>query len=81
MRESSVLMPAIFIGSLIAGAIQVALPRDVLVSLDSNPLWSILAMLLLAFMRTTFTARVLVQLSLVVALMSAFIGLVINFVA
>ncbi|TQO21038.1 hypothetical protein FB472_2706 [Rhodoglobus vestalii] len=123
MRESSVLMPAIFIGSLIAGAIQVAVPRDVLVSLGSNPLWSILAMMLLAFiisvcssvdaffilpfastfmpgsivtflvfgpiidikmlaiMRTTFTARVLVQLSLVVALMSAFIGLVINFVA
>uniref|UniRef100_UPI004054933A permease n=1 Tax=Salinibacterium sp. TMP30 TaxID=3138237 RepID=UPI004054933A len=123
MRESSVLMPAVFIGSLIAGAIQVAVPRDVLVSLGSNPLWSILAMLLLAFvisvcssvdaffilpfastfmpgsivtflvfgpiidikmlaiMRTTFTARVLVQLSLVVALMSAVIGLVINYVA
>ncbi|EAR25484.1 hypothetical protein A20C1_04436 [marine actinobacterium PHSC20C1] len=123
MRESSVLMPAVFIGSLIAGAIQVAVPRDVLVSLGSNPLWSILAMMLLAFvisvcssvdaffilpfastfmpgsivtflvfgpiidikmlaiMRTTFTAKVLVQLSLIVALMSAFIGLVINYVA
>ncbi|MGV8857419.1 permease [Rhodoglobus sp.] len=123
MRESSVLMPAVFIGSLIAGAIQVAVPRDVLVSLGSNPLWSILAMMLLAFvisvcssvdaffilpfastfmpgsivtflvfgpiidikmlaiMRTTFTARVLLQLSLVVALMSAVIGLVINYVA
>ena len=123
MRESSVLMPAVFIGSLIAGAIQVAVPRDVLVSLGSNPLWSILAMMLLAFvisvcssvdaffilpfastfmpgsivtflvfgpiidikmlaiMRTTFTARVLAQLSLVVGLMSAFIGLVINYVA
>ena len=116
-------MPAVFIGSLIAGAIQVAVPRDVLVSLGSNPLWSILAMMLLAFvisvcssvdaffilpfastfmpgsivtflvfgpiidikmlaiMRTTFTAKVLVQLSLVVALMSALIGLVINYVA
>jgi hypothetical protein len=123
MRESSVLMPAVFIGSLIAGAIQVAVPRDVLVSLGSNPLWSILAMMLLAFvisvcssvdaffilpfastfmpgsivtflvfgpiidikmlaiMRTTFTAKVLVQLSVVVALMSALIGLVINYVA
>nr|WP_307784412.1 MULTISPECIES: permease [unclassified Salinibacterium] len=122
MRESSVLMPAVFIGSLIAGAIQVAVPRDVLVTLGSNPLWSILAMMLLAFvisvcssvdaffilpfastfmpgsivtflvfgpiidikmlaiMRTTFTAKVLLQLSLVVALMSAFIGLVINYV-
>jgi uncharacterized membrane protein YraQ (UPF0718 family) len=123
MRESSVLMPAVFIGSLIAGAIQVAVPRDVLVSLGSNPLWSILAMMLLAFvisvcssvdaffilpfastfmpgsivtflvfgpiidikmlaiMRTTFTAKLLVQLSLIVALMSACIGLVINYVA
>ena len=123
MRESSVLMPAVFIGSLIAGAIQVAIPRDVLVALGSNPLWSILAMMLLAFvisvcssvdaffilpfastfmpgsivtflvfgpiidikmlaiMRTTFTARVLLRLSLVVALMSAVIGLVINYVA
>ena len=123
MRESSVLMPAVFIGSLIAGAIQVAVPRDVLVSLGSNPLWSILAMMVLAFvisvcssvdaffilpfastfmpgsivtflvfgpiidikmlaiMRTTFTARTLIQLSLIVALMSAFIGLVINYVA
>ncbi|WP_307784245.1 permease [Salinibacterium sp. SWN248] len=122
MRESSVLMPAVFIGSLIAGAIQVAVPRDVLVSLGSNPLWSILAMMALAFvisvcssvdaffilpfastfmpgsivtflvfgpiidikmlaiMRTTFTAKVLLQLSLVVALMSACIGLVINYV-
>lgn len=123
MRESSVLMPAVFIGSLIAGAIQVAVPRDVLVSLGSNPLWSILAMMLLAFvisvcssvdaffilpfastfmpgsivtflvfgpiidikmlaiMRTTFPGKVLLQLSLVVALMSALIGLVINYVA
>jgi len=123
MRESSVLMPAVFIGSLIAGAIQVAVPRDVLVTLGSNPLWSILAMMLLAFvisvcssvdaffilpfastfmpgsivtflvfgpiidikmlaiMRTTFTVKVLAQLSLVVALMSALIGLVINYVA
>ena len=32
-------------------------------------------------MRTTFTARVLVQVTIVVGLMSAVIGLVINFVA
>ncbi|MGV8877034.1 MAG: permease [Rhodoglobus sp.] len=123
VKEASVLMPAVFIGSLIAGAIQVMVPRDVLVTLGSNPLWSILAMMLLAFvisvcssvdaffilpfastfmpgsivtflvfgpiidikmlaiMRTTFTATVLLQLSLVVALLSAFIGLVINVVA
>jgi len=113
VRESSVLMPAVFIGSLIAGAIQVAVPRDVLVWLGSNPLWSILAMMALAFvisvcssvdaffilpfastfmpgsivtflvfgpiidikmlaiMRTTFTSRVLIQLSLLVGLMAA----------
>jgi uncharacterized membrane protein YraQ (UPF0718 family) len=96
-------------------------PRSVLVELGSNPVWSILAMMVLAFiisvcsnvdaffilpfastflpgsivaflvfgplidikmlalMRTTFTARVLVQLTLVIALASALIGLVVNF--
>jgi uncharacterized membrane protein YraQ (UPF0718 family) len=123
IKESSVIMPALFIGSLVAGAIQVAVPREVLVALGSNPLWSILAMMVLAFiiavcsnvdaffilpfastfmpgsivtflvfgpiidvkmlaiMRTTFTTRVLVQLTLVVALLSALIGLVVNYVA
>lgn len=123
VRESSVIMPALFIGALVAGAIQVAVPRDVLVSLGSNPLWSILAMLVLAFviavcssvdaffilpfastfmpgsivtflvfgpiidikmlaiLRTTFTTRVLVQLTVIVGLLSALIGLVVNYVA
>ena len=123
VRESSVIMPALFIGSLIAGAIQVVVPRDVLVALGSNPLWSILAMLLLAFviavcssvdaffilpfastflpgsivtflvfgpiidvkmlaiLRTTFTTRVLVQLTVLVGLISALLGLVVNYVA
>ncbi|CAN5398355.1 permease [soil metagenome] len=123
VRESSFLMPAILIGSIVAGAIQVAVPRDVLVTLGSNPLWSILAMMVLAFviavcssvdaffilpfastfmpgsivtflvfgpiidikmlaiLRTTFTTRVLVQLTVVVALLSALIGLVVNVVA
>ena len=49
VREASVIMPALLIGALVAGAIQVAVPRDVLVTLGSNPLWSILAMMLLAF--------------------------------
>lgn len=122
-RESSVIMPALFIGSLVAGLVQVAVPRSVLLGLGSNPLWSILAMMVLGFvisvcsnvdsffilpfastfmpgsisvfllfgpiidikmltlMRTTFTARVLVQLTVVVALLSAFIGLVVNYVA
>lgn len=123
VREAGVIMPALFIGALLAGAIQVAVPRDVLVTLGSNPLWSILAMMVLAFviavcsnvdaffilpfastfmpgsiatflvfgpiidvkmlaiLRTTFTVRVLVQLTVVVALLSALIGLVVNYVA
>jgi uncharacterized protein len=123
VREAGVIMPALFIGSLIAGAIQVLVPRDLLVTLGSNPLWSILAMIVLAFvisvcsnvdaffilpfastflpgsivtfllfgpiidikmlalLRTTFTTRVLVQLTIVVGLSSALIGLVVNFVA
>jgi uncharacterized membrane protein YraQ (UPF0718 family) len=123
VREASVIMPALVIGALVAGAIQVAVPRDVLVTLGTNPLWSVLAMLVLAFviavcsnvdaffilpfastfmpgsiatflvfgpiidvkmlaiLRTTFTTRVLVQLTVVVALLSALIGLVVNFVA
>ena len=123
IRESSIIMPALFIGSLVAGGIQVLVPRAVLVTLGSNPLWSILAMLLLAFvisvcsnvdaffilpfastflpgsivaflvfgpiidikmlalLRTTFTTKVLVQLTLLVALLSALIGLVVNYVA
>jgi uncharacterized membrane protein YraQ (UPF0718 family) len=122
-RESGVIMPALFIGSLVAGLVQVVVPRGVLFNLGSNPVWSILAMMVLAFvisvcsnvdsffilpfastfmpgsvavflvfgpivdikmlslMRTTFTARVLVQVTIVVGLMSAVIGLVINFVA
>jgi uncharacterized membrane protein YraQ (UPF0718 family) len=122
-REAGVIMPALFIGSLVAGLVQVVVPRGVLLNLGSNPVWSILAMMVLAFvisvcsnvdsffilpfastfmpgsvavfllfgpivdikmltlMRTTFTARVLVQLTVVVALMSAVIGLVINYVA
>lgn len=121
--ELSVILPALFIGSAIAGGIQVLVPRSVLVELGSNPLWSILAMMVLAFvisicsnvdaffvlpfastflpgsivtflvfgpmidikmlalMRTTFTARVLVQVTVLVALMSALIGLVVNYVA
>jgi uncharacterized protein len=122
-RETSVIMPALFIGALLAGAIQVAVPRNVLVALGSDPLWSVLAMLLLAFvisicssvdaffilpfasvflpgsivaflvfgpvidikmlaiLRTTFPTRVLVQLSVVVALSSALIGAAVNLLA
>ncbi|MEP6482501.1 MAG: permease, partial [Rhodoglobus sp.] len=49
VKESSVITPALFIGALIAGGIQVIVPRAVLVNLGGNPLWSILAMMALAF--------------------------------
>lgn len=122
-REAGVIMPALFIGSLIAGLVQVAVPRAVLLNLGSNPVWSIIAMMVLAFvisvcsnvdaffilpfastfmpgsiaaflvfgpiidikmltlMRTTFTVKVLVQLTVVIGLLSALIGLVVNYVA
>jgi len=122
VREASVMMPALFIGALVAGAIQVLVPRAVLVSLGSNPLWSVLAMMVLAFviavcsnvdaffilpfantftpgsiatflvfgpiidvkmlalLRTTFRTPVLIQLTVIVGLLSALTGLVVNFV-
>ncbi len=122
-RESAVILPALVIGSLIAGLVQVAIPRSVLVALGSNPLWSVLALMGLAFvisicsnidaffilpfattfmpggiaaflifgpiidlkmlamMRTTFTTRTLIQLTVIVALVSAAIGLFMNYVS
>ncbi len=49
MRESTVLMPALIVGSLVAGAIQVLVQRETLVALGNDPLLSVLAMMLLAF--------------------------------
>jgi len=122
VREASVIMPALFIGALLAGGIQVLVPRAVLINLGTNPIWSIVAMMVLAFviavcsnvdaffilpfastflpgsivtflvfgpmidikmltmMRTTFTTRVLVQLTVLVGLLSALLGLVVNYV-
>lgn len=122
IREAGVIMPALFVGALIAGFVQVAVPRSVLVALGSNPLWSILAMMVLAFvisvcsnvdaffilpfastfmpgsivtfllfgpiidikmlamMRTTFTTKTLIELTTVVALVCAAIGLAVNYV-
>lgn len=123
VRECGVIMPALFIGSLVAGLVQVGVPRSILLGLGSNPIWSIVAMMVLAFvisvcsnvdaffilpfastfmpgsistflifgpmidikmltlMRTTFTTRVLIQLTVVVGLTSALIGLVVNYVS
>jgi uncharacterized membrane protein YraQ (UPF0718 family) len=121
-RETAVIMPALFIGSLVAALTQVLVPRSVLLELGSNPVWSVLAMMALAFivavcsnvdaffvlsfgstfmpggiaafltfgamidvkmlalMRTTFTTRTLVQITALVALMSAAAGLLLNYV-
>ncbi|WP_336658645.1 permease [Leucobacter sp. USHLN153] len=48
-EETSALMPALVVGSAIAGAIQVGAPRELLVALGAHPLWSVLALLALAF--------------------------------
>lgn len=122
VRESSILMPALVIGALVAGGIQTAVPRDVLVALGSDPLFSVLAMMALAFvisvcsnvdaffilpfastflpgsivaflvfgpiidikmlalMRTTYSTRTLLRVTLIVALLSAVLGLVVNYV-
>nr|WP_245635887.1 permease [Herbiconiux solani] len=48
-EETSTMLPALIVGSAIAGAIQVGLSRDILVALGSNPIWSVLALMLLAF--------------------------------
>ncbi|MCS5717971.1 permease [Herbiconiux sp. CPCC 205763] len=48
-EETSTMLPALIVGSAIAGAIQVGLSRDLLVALGSNPIWSVLALMILAF--------------------------------
>src|SRR6185436_19203542 len=48
-EETSTMLPALIVGSAIAGAIQVGLSRDILVALGSNPIWSVLALMALAF--------------------------------
>jgi uncharacterized membrane protein YraQ (UPF0718 family) len=122
-RESAAVMPALVLGAFIAGLVQVAVPRSVLVTLGSNPVWSVLALMALAFvisicsnidaffilpfastflpggvvafllfgpiidikmlamMKTTFTTTTLVQITTVVALTCAAIGLMVNFYA
>ncbi|GAA4194350.1 permease [Microbacterium oryzae] len=46
--ELRAVMPALVIGSALAGAVQVLIPRSVLVAVGSNPVLSIVAMMLLA---------------------------------
>ncbi|NQX28446.1 permease [Microbacteriaceae bacterium VKM Ac-2854] len=121
-EETGAMMPALFVGSAIAGLIQVAVSRDVLTTLGANPLWSVLALMVLAFvisicsnvdaffvlsfggtflpggivaflvfgpmidikmlalLRTTFTARTLLQITALVGLAAAALGLAVNYV-
>ncbi|MGO2519927.1 MAG: permease, partial [Microbacterium sp.] len=46
--ELRAVMPALVIGSALAGAVQVLIPRDVLLEIGSNPVLSIVAMMALA---------------------------------
>lgn len=46
--ELRAVMPALVIGSALAGAVQVLIPRDVMLAIGSNPVLSILAMMALA---------------------------------
>lgn len=46
--ELRAVMPALVIGSALAGAVQVLIPRDVLLAIGSNPVLSIVAMIALA---------------------------------
>ena len=121
-HEASHMLPALLFGAAVAALVQVAVPREILLTLGSNPAWSIAAMLVLAFvisicsnvdaffalafkdtftagslvsflvfgpmidikllslMRTTYQPKVLMQVSLLVLLMAAAIGLGVNYV-
>lgn len=48
-RESATLLPALVLGSMLAGLIQVGVRRDVLTALGHDPVLSVLAILALAF--------------------------------
>lgn len=48
-RETTSMLPALFIGAAIAGTIQAAASREFLVALGGNPVWSVIALMALAF--------------------------------
>ena len=48
LAETSQLMPALALGAVLAGAIQVGVPRGALLALGADPLWSVIALLVLA---------------------------------
>ncbi|MDA3147911.1 permease [Leucobacter sp. UCMA 4100] len=49
VTEARVLLPALVIGSVLAGAIQAGVPRTVLLGIGSHPVLSVVALMLLAF--------------------------------
>lgn len=49
VSESTALMPALIMGALLAGVIQVGVPRQVLLALGTDPIVSVVALILLAF--------------------------------
>jgi uncharacterized protein len=49
VTESRAMLPALVTGSVIAGLIQAVISRDVLLTLGQNPVWSVLALIGLAF--------------------------------
>ncbi len=121
VKEANVIVPALFIGGFVAGFVQVAVPRSILVGLGADPVLSIFAMMALAFivsicanvdaffalafantfttgsivsflifgpivdikmlslMRTTYKRQVLMTVTLVTALVSACLGLAVNY--
>jgi len=49
VSESTALMPALTLGAFIAGAIQVGVSREVLLALGTDPIVSVMALIILAF--------------------------------
>ncbi len=49
VMESTALMPALIVGAFIAGAIQVGVSREILLTLGTDPVLSVLALIILAF--------------------------------
>lgn len=120
-QEVSNIMPALFVGGVIAGSIQVLVPRSILLGLGVNPVTSILAMIVLAgivsicsnvdaffalafsstftagaivsflvfgpmidvkmltLMRTTYTVKALLAITILVTLCTVIIGLAVNY--
>ena len=122
-EETTAVLPALFVGSAAAGAIQVGVPRSILITIGANPLWSVLVLMLLAFvvaicsnvdaffalalgstfmpgailaflvfgamvdikmvalLRTTFTTKAVIDLTVLVMLSTLVLGLGVNLIA